>query len=333
MEAGSGDAIRTISVIGRCLIGYSAYVVASTTNFGPLSWVVASFSIWTCYAFTKTWGRLGVWDKRHILWGSVSAGLFLLFLKHDQDFKVQPRFPHECTGSHSAIVSWLRVLGWNLPCGAQSMPWLLQGWGDIYYFCGSHMQYCEPSFNWNLWGWGKAVIMWNFVLSSALGLQKLAIQFGLDGLLPGNVAHHSWFGLARAVCCLICLAIDLPLWAGEEVVTKESFISICWRLIPYWLNKWEQEWGAECSSMMFELPHFAIELLVVLPCVQVRGQRALLGSHADSLLVFTTVRTVFYCSVVSWKLRVVDDSDPFCSLEFVRDLLYDTVPRQCKVRL
>lgn len=57
---------------------------------------------------------------------------------------------------------------------------------------------------------------------------------------------------------------------GEEVVTKESFISICWRLIPYWLNNWEQQWGAECSSMMFELPHFAVELLVILPCVQVR---------------------------------------------------------------
>ena len=61
---------------------------------------------------------------------------------------------------------------------------------------------------------------------------------------------------------------DLPS-AGEEVVTKESFVSVCWRLIPYWLNNWEQQWGAECSSMMFELPHFAIELLVVLPCVQV----------------------------------------------------------------
>ena len=56
-------------------------------------------------------------------------------------------------------------------------------------------------------------------------------------------------------------------------MTKESFISICWRLIPYWLNNWEQQWGAECSSMMFELPHFAIELLVVLPCVQVSIQR------------------------------------------------------------
>jgi hypothetical protein len=36
------------------------------------------------------------------------------------------------------------------------------------------------------------------------------------------------------------------------------------------LNNWEQQWGAECSSMMFELPHFAVELLVILPCVQVR---------------------------------------------------------------
>ena len=59
------------------------------------------------------------------------------------------------------------------------------------------------------------------------------------------------------------------LGTGEEVVTKESLVSFCWRLIPYWLNSWEQQWGAECSSVMFELPHFAMELLVVLPCVQV----------------------------------------------------------------
>lgn len=53
------------------------------------------------------------------------------------------------------------------------------------------------------------------------------------------------------------------------MVTKECFISVCWRLIPYFLNNWEKQWGAECSSMMFELPHFALELLVVLPTVQV----------------------------------------------------------------
>ncbi len=73
-------------------------------------------------------------------------------------------------------------------------------------------------------------------------------------------------------------AITWGFHAGEEVVTKESFISICWRLIPYWLNNWEQQWGAECSSMMFELPHFAVELIVILPCVQVRTPVA--SSHA-----------------------------------------------------
>jgi hypothetical protein len=30
-----------------------------------------------------------------------------------------------------------------------------------------------------------------------------------------------------------------------------------------------QEWGAECSSALFELPHFAVELLIVLPTVQI----------------------------------------------------------------
>lgn len=60
---------------------------------------------------------------------------------------------------------------------------------------------------------------------------------------------------------------------NPQVVTKESFISICWRLIPYWLNNWEQQWGAESSSMMFELPHFAVELLVILPCVQILCSR------------------------------------------------------------
>lgn len=76
------------------------------------------------------------------------------------------------------------------------------------------------------------------------------------------------------MCCtchvsLTSLKIKGMAGTGEEVVTKESLVSFCWRLIPYWLNSWEQQWGAECSSVMFELPHFAMELLVVLPCVQV----------------------------------------------------------------
>ncbi|WIA09118.1 hypothetical protein OEZ85_008530 [Tetradesmus obliquus] len=119
-----------------------------------------------------------------------------------------------------------------------------RSWGDVYFFCGPQMQYCTCGFRWNLAGWSKAFILWNFVLSAALGVQRLIIQLGLCGLLP-----------------------------GEEVVTRESFISICWRLIPYWLNNWEQQWGAECSSMMFELPHFAVELVIILPCVQILCSR------------------------------------------------------------
>ena len=31
----------------------------------------------------------------------------------------------------------------------------------------------------------------------------------------------------------------MPGWpAGEEVVTKESFVSIAWRLVPYWVRPW-----------------------------------------------------------------------------------------------
>ncbi len=55
-------------------------------------------------------------------------------------------------------------------------------------------------------------------------------------------------GIAAIVCCACC----------ARAVRAD------------WLNNWEQQWGAECSSMMFELPHFAVELLVILPCVQVR---------------------------------------------------------------
>ena len=29
----------------------------------------------------------------------------------------------------------------------------------------------------------------------------------------------------------------IPARAGEEVVTRESFVSIAWRLVPYWMNQ------------------------------------------------------------------------------------------------
>lgn len=60
--------------------------------------------------------------------------------------------------------------------------------------------------------------------------------------------YSSRWRKASVILCCACLMVCIAL--GEEVVTRESFISICWRLIPYWLNNWEQQWGAECSSMM-----------------------------------------------------------------------------------
>ncbi|KAL4437436.1 hypothetical protein ABPG75_004575 [Micractinium tetrahymenae] len=135
-----------------------------------------------------------------------------------------------CYGCASALL-WLALLEPERE---------FRSWEDVYFFCGERYQHCTAGFRWDGSGWLQALVLWNFVLSSALLAQKFVIALGLGGLLP-----------------------------GEEVVTRESFVSIAWRLVPYWMNQWEQQWGAECSSMLFELPHFALELLVVLPCVQI----------------------------------------------------------------
>lgn len=59
--------------------------------------------------------------------------------------------------------------------------------GDVYYFCGSRMQYCTCSYRWNLAGWGKAAVLWAFVLSTAFGVQRLLVELVLQGLLPGEL--------------------------------------------------------------------------------------------------------------------------------------------------
>ena len=73
---------------------------------------------------------------------------------------------------------------------------LAQSWGDVYFFCGRNLQFCTCNFRWNLSGWAKAAVLWNFVLSASLGAQRCAIQLGLNGLLPGEggggTATHLW---------------------------------------------------------------------------------------------------------------------------------------------
>eukprot|EP00208_Stichococcus_sp_RCC1054_P004120 CAMPEP_0206134734 /NCGR_PEP_ID=MMETSP1473-20131121/179_1 /ASSEMBLY_ACC=CAM_ASM_001109 /TAXON_ID=1461547 /ORGANISM="Stichococcus sp, Strain RCC1054" /LENGTH=952 /DNA_ID=CAMNT_0053526355 /DNA_START=491 /DNA_END=3349 /DNA_ORIENTATION=+ len=177
------------------------------TNASPPSWAVASLSMWSTYVLCCNKADMQH-SWLHVLWAYASAAAFVAHLQSDP-------------GLHS--------------------------WADVYYFCSSsaaESPFCTCDMKWTWMGYLKLSILWNFVLSAALGVQKLVVTFLLDGLLQ-----------------------------GEEVVTKESFVSVCWRLIPYWLNNWESDWGAECSSALFELPHFAMELLVVLPTVQILCSR------------------------------------------------------------
>lgn len=192
---------RAFPIVLGVALTYALLLGAMQTELSLAKWAPVCVAVWFLQATLTGWSRLGTWDCLGVYWGTVSAYLFLCYLLYDTEF---------------------------------------QGWGDVYFFCGNNHQYCRCNFRWNILGWWKAFALWNFSISFAFGLQKLALLLGLGGLLP-----------------------------GEEVVTKDSFISVCWRLVPYWLNNWEQNWGTECSSMLFEVPRFAMELLVILPCVQV----------------------------------------------------------------
>lgn len=180
-------------------------LIADKIDLALAKWAPVCVGVWFAHGMLTGWHRLGKWDLIGVVWGTLSSYNFILYLMHDTDF---------------------------------------EGWGDVYFFCGYNHEYCTCSFRWNLYGWWKAFALWNFSISFAFGLQKLALLLGLGGLLP-----------------------------GEEVVTKDSIVSVCWRLVPYWLNNWEQNWGTECSSMLFEVPRFAMELLVILPCVQIVAAR------------------------------------------------------------
>ncbi|GBF89171.1 hypothetical protein Rsub_01888 [Raphidocelis subcapitata] len=178
----------------------------------PATWALASAGGWAAYLLLRSKARpLSVSEQLLSVWGFASCLGLLSYLRSDPSF---------------------------------------QGWGDVYFFCSPTMRHCACDGRWNGSGWRKAAVLWNFCLSAALGAQRLAVQLGLGGFLP-----------------------------GEEAVTWESFVSVCWRLVPYHLNQWEAKWGVEVSSMMFELPHFATELLIVLPFAQILvGRMKILAS-------------------------------------------------------
>lgn len=196
------------------LAAYSAWVIPS-----PVSWALVSVWMWMLYGSLRQW-HLTNWDKRQLLWGIGSAVALLAFFSSDPDFQV---------GVCRAASVRMR------PCKKHHELYkslvTLQGWGDVYFFCGAKMQYCTCRFQWNLAGWHKAAVLWSFVLSAALGAQRLAIQLGLNGLLPGRCRGRVCSGQLRqqvvmlhaALCCLrragghdavACTAASHTLWAA-----------------------------------------------------------------------------------------------------------------------
>eukprot|EP00892_Ulva_mutabilis_P011458 jgi/Ulvmu1/8685/UM047_0025.1 len=127
------------------------------------------------------------------------------------------------------------------------------GWTDVFFFCGKSFEFCNCDLSWNALGWYKAIVLWLFTLCFAAGVRNLLAHMLFGGLLP-----------------------------GEEYIDHEAFQTVIVRLIPYWFNQWEQQWGVECTSLLFELPYFAAELLVILPFVQItcRRLKPLLAQHA-----------------------------------------------------
>jgi len=153
------------------------------------------------------------WALAPASWALVAAGAWTAHLL------LRPHH-HPLAPSEQLLVVWGFASCLGLLSFLQSDP-SFQGWGDVYFFCGRDMRHCSCDFRWNARGWRKAAALWSFVLSAALGAQRLLVQLGLDGFLP-----------------------------GEEGITWESFVSVCWRLVPYYLNQWEAKWGAETSSMV-----------------------------------------------------------------------------------
>ncbi len=82
--------------------------------------------------------------------------------------------------------------------------------------------------------------------------------------------------------------------AGEESVTRESFVSICWRLIPYWLNNW---------------------------CVAVHGAAALRLSLLQALDACAT------CTCRPERLRTCEQMALTLAMQYARANLVSDVPK------
>ncbi len=66
-------------------------------------WAVGALGAWAAVVALRGWAALTPWDKRQLVWAVSSIAAFLVYLQLDPEFR---------------------------------------GWGDVYFFCGSKLQYC-----------------------------------------------------------------------------------------------------------------------------------------------------------------------------------------------
>ncbi len=107
--------------------------LSSSSQAGPVMWASLSLSAWVLYLLARgKWSDLSHWDKQQLFWAIGSLLAFLLFLKASD----RP------SDGHSA---------WHHLPHTQIDP-AFRSWGDVYFFCGSRLQYCSCDFHWNLGG-------------------------------------------------------------------------------------------------------------------------------------------------------------------------------------
>ena len=142
-------------VIALAVVGVATALRIDTEPLSPPSWAILSILVWLAYVVLAG-GRLDVWSKRQLGFGIFCSLCFLSFLRFDPDFRVsafvpalrsspfRPGFFPSCMENTCAPPE-------PLTCAPP------QGWGDVYYFCGSRLQYCTCNFRWNALGEGRGV--------------------------------------------------------------------------------------------------------------------------------------------------------------------------------
>jgi len=92
---------------------------------------------------------------------------------------------------------------------------------------------------------------------------------------------------------------------GEEVVTRESLVSICWRLIPYYLNNWEQQVGPG-QTCLLDRGIVAITTVLIVLCYGSYNFKSNLIVLCYSFYSFKSNLIVMCYGSYSFKSNLID---------------------------